>query len=267
MFDKSDRIRVFNDTLNCINNNPDIKKLASHSMINTYLYKDNIRVSIENHFNYNGNISIINQRSLQACKGFEDIAVLNFASATNPGGGVLKGSNAQEECLCRCSTLYKCLNTKELWDNYYLFHREKKDTLYTDSVIYSQEVLVFKEDLVLPTMLSKDDWYKVNVLTCPAPNISKIEILEDDLFEIFKKRIRKILSVAIINRNKNIVLGAFGCGAFKNPPELVAKAFKEILIDEGYRYDFNNIIFAIITPRPNDINNLIAFQNEFKNYL
>lgn len=265
MFDKFDRINVFEDTLNYMNTNEKIRESINNSIINTVLYKDKDNVSISEHFKGEGNIKIINERSFEASRGYENVAVLNFASATNPGGGVKRGSNAQEECLCRCSTLYKCLSTNFLWKNYYEYHRNLEDTLYTDTVVYTKDVLIFKSDTELPYLLPENEWFTVNVLTAPAPNIRReICIEKEDLLNLFKNRIRKILSVSIINGNRNIVLGAFGCGAFKNPPEIVAKAFKEILIDEQYRYEFNNIIFAILTSKDTDTKNIIAFEKEFK---
>ena len=70
------------------------------------------------------------------------IAVHNFASATNPGGGVTRGSRAQEECLCRCSTLYHTLNVKNLWDEYYGFHRSLHNVCYTDACIYTPDIYI-----------------------------------------------------------------------------------------------------------------------------
>lgn len=63
---------------------------------------------------------------MQAASAYKNTktAVHNFASATNPGGGVKRGSNAQEECLCRCSGLYVCLSTQTMWDGFYFPHRQ-----------------------------------------------------------------------------------------------------------------------------------------------
>ena len=70
----------------------------------------------------------------------------NFASATNPGGGVVNGSSAQEEALCRCSTLYFNLNVREMWDGFYTPHRMAHDPLHNDDIIYTPGVVVFKSD-------------------------------------------------------------------------------------------------------------------------
>ena len=72
-----------------------------------------------------------------------------------------------------------------------------------------------------------------------------IEVLTyEELYNIHVKRARNILNVAIKNEDDYLILGAFGCGAFRNNPEIVAKAYKDVLQD--YMYCFKVIDFAII---------------------
>lgn len=261
---KIKRINIFEDTVKHFEDEK-IKESLKYSKENSKLIKEDINLDIES--KKSGNIIVLNTRTFEAAKKYENVAILNFASATNPGGGVKTGSNAQEECLCRCSTLYPCLNQKKFWDEYYNFHRDKKNTFYTNRIIYSPNILVFKKDILEPTFMEEKDWYNVNVITSPAPNLRNEKRVDyNDLLLIFKSRIRQILKVAIMNNNENIVLGAFGCGAFKNPPFIVSRAFKEVLIDEGYNKYFENIIFAIITPN-NNTENFDTFYRTFKTYL
>ena len=244
--DKQKRIEIFEDTLQQIKNIDKLKKSTKYSIENTFLYNEDYNYILPNNPNRKGIIKVIDSRTFKASKGLENVAILNFASATNPGGGVKNGSVAQEECLCRCSNLYPCLKTNYLMDNFYLFHRNRHNTLYTDRIIYSKDIIVFKEDIKEPIMSKEDDWFKVNIITSPAPNLREVKnINQKELLNIFKSRIEKILKVAIINGNTNIVLGAFGCGAFKNPPYLVAKAYQEVLVK--YKNYFDNIIFAVLT--------------------
>ena len=52
---------------------------------------------------------------------------------------------------------------------------------------------------------------------------------------------------------------AFGCGAFRNPPELVAQAFREVLQEEPYKHSFSKVVFAIKSNgRPDDNYNVFA---------
>lgn len=177
------------------------------------------------------------------------IAVLNFASAVNPGGGVKRGSSAQEECLCRCSTLYPALNQQRMWDGYYSPHRAAGDPLYTDACIYTPGVVICKSDEDIPKRLCPEDFVTVDVITCAAPDLrpagdgTPIRVAWDELYHLLLDRARHILSVAAANGVDALVLGAFGCGVFRNDPETVADAFFTAL--EEYRHRFELIEFAV----------------------
>lgn len=184
------------------------------------------------------------------------IAVLNFASATNPGGGVKSGSGAQEESLCRCSTLYPTLNQRELWDQYYLPNREANDPLHTDVCIYSPKVVICKTDESIPRRLPEEQFVTVDVITCAAPNLRQqpgnyhnpdasraAAITKQQLYALHVKRAKHVLHVAAANGIDCLVLGAFGCGAFMNDPNVVAKAYSDAL--EEYCRRFDVIEFAI----------------------
>ena len=162
--------------------------------------------------------------SLHKNNVYAKIAVHNFASATNPGGGVLHGSRAQEESLCRCSTLYPALDTDENWSHYYNFHVD------------------------LPQRLPRESWVTVDVMTCAAPNLRYSDLSDKELLKIHEMRGRHMLTILAHHGAEIFVTGAFGCGAFKNNPKVVAQAYKNILPDfNGY---FKEIVFAIYcTPR------------------
>ncbi len=174
------------------------------------------------------------------------VAVLNFANAFSPGGGVLRGAMAQEECLCRSSTLYSALTIPYLLKNYYKNNARAAGDMGTDAVIYTPGVTVFKSDDELPAALEAP--FEVDVLTCAAPYLNpqrKKPVPEDKLRAILERRVLNILEVAAANGADALVLGAFGCGAFNNPPELVAGAFRSALVDREYRRFFRRVVFAI----------------------
>ena len=160
MFDKKENlINIFIDTEKAYNTKSALKKSIENTKEHTRLYlADNIPDISSANAGANAKVTVSKKRSFEAAFDLKErypdskIAVHNFASATNPGGGVKRGSSAQEECLCRCSTLYPCLDTKYLLDNFYGFHRKLHDLRYTDACIYSPDVIVFKDD----SALSKD---------------------------------------------------------------------------------------------------------------
>lgn len=264
---KKKRIEIFEDTLNFIKTNKKISEETSKSCKNTKFYHDDNQLSKQKNDNF-ASITVINSRTFHAINNFKEskkTAVLNFASATNPGGGVKKGSGAQEECLCRSSNLFQVLNTKSAYDNYYNKNRNLHDARYTDTIIYSPDIIVFKTDEEFPKLIDDSKWIKTDIITCPAPCLINLNIKQTELFEIHKRRARKILTSAINNDVKNIVLGAFGCGAFRNNPEIVARAYKEILIDEEFAKYFDEIIFAVYSDEKN-LTNYNVFYRIFKNY-
>ncbi len=182
------------------------------------------------------------------------IAVHNFASAVNPGGGVTVGSQAQEECLCRCSTLYPVLCSPSLKETYYQYHKKLHNLRYTDACIYSPGIWIIKTDTKVPERMPESAWRQVDVLTCAAPNLRVIPynvpgstllsgVNDQELLEIHKKRARHMLTIAAAHGAEVLVLGAFGCGAFGNKPEIVAKAYKEIVAELGVY--FKRIEFAV----------------------
>lgn len=144
-------IEVFEDTRQWYTADPALQRAVQHSIAGTVLYAPGaLRVpqAALDRFAASAAVTVTGARTLQAAGRWRGarVAVLNFASATNPGGGVERGSSAQEESLCRCSTLYPCLYTPELWQGYYQFHRRRADTRYTDACIYTPDVLVIKTD-------------------------------------------------------------------------------------------------------------------------
>lgn len=222
-------------------------------------------------------IIISKKRTYEAALAYrgQQTAVLNFASSTNPGGGVILGANAQEECLCRCSTLYPNLNADSMWEGFYLPHRRRVNPLHNDDCIYTPDVLVFKTDTAEPEMMPEKDWYPVNVITCAAPNLwdmpsnqmnpgdghIPVAVANEDLQALHEKRMGRVLDIAAVNGNDVVILGAFGCGAFSNPPEVVAQAMKQAVTK--HRYDFKVVEFAVYCS-PWDERNYRIFEHVLK---
>lgn len=190
-------------------------------------------------------IEVVNEKTGQAAarllfSGFKDVVALNFASGRNVGGGFLAGAIAQEEDLCRASGLYLSLKSKPMFYNENIVC---PDSLYTDGIIYTPNVPFYKDEY--GNLLEKP--FKISIISSPAPNISSMDnidlnVLENVLFE----RIKKILYVASAYNHNTIILGAWGCGAFGNDPEMVAKAFKAALNQVS---DFSHVCFAVYDNR------------------
>lgn len=147
------------------------------------------------------------------------VCALNFASARHPGGGFLNGARAQEESLCRASALYACINGNEM----YRHHAHLSGGMYTDYAIYSPGVPVFKDD----DGELLDDSYLCAFVTSPAVNAGTLRHDEDPhaVRGAMRERVRKVLAIMAGHGHDAVVLGAWGCGVFKNDPEMVAELF------------------------------------------
>jgi uncharacterized protein (TIGR02452 family) len=189
---------------------------------------------------------VTNETTLSAHRRHQDkghnVVSLNFASATHPGGGFLSGARAQEEYLCRSSALYLTLKDWPMYD----YHRAKGGCLYSDAMIYSPDVPVFRDDEhdLLPSP------YQASFITSAAPLAKHLQF--DELHQLRKtitSRIRKIITVAQENGHDSLILGAWGCGAFGNNGNLMADLFHQALT-EDFAGAFKEVTFAVVDTSP-----------------
>lgn len=269
---KNYRVEIANKTLEIVKNGfyeykgkkIVIEKELEESIQNTFtiLPKDwdaILKTSIENMFETE--IVIKNCSTIEAIVQEKNgkICVLNFASAKNPGGGFLGGASAQEESLARSSNLYATqIKDKTMYD----FNRNQSSFLYSDYMIYSPNVLFWNDD--------NGSYFEkplvADVITAPAPNKGamlqhnkKEEIARTE--EVLKARMDKVLAIATKQKSDTLILGAWGCGVFRNEPKDVANLFKEI-IAEKYAGAFKKIVFAVFDNSEKK-SNFKHFENTF----
>jgi uncharacterized protein (TIGR02452 family) len=196
------------------------------------------------HGSFVSKIAVMNETTLTAVRQMQanglNPAALNMASALSPGGGFLSGARAQEEYLARSSALFACLRENPM----YAFHGARKDPFYSDYVIYSPDVPVFRNDD--GTLL--DEIYPCSILTSPAvyaDGVSKyMPHRVQEIGPIMEKRIRKLLAAAAVHGHTSLVLGAWGCGAFGNDGNLISGLFRSAFEGE-FGGVFQHVIFAI----------------------
>ena len=194
-----------------------------------------------------GKVTVINSDTVSALVEYYKLGktgVINMASFKRPGGGVAKGSVAQEECLFRCSTIHKDIST----DLY---------PLKEDEALLTKDVMFFK-DKYYQTMYPAF----ADVVTIAAFNLNKFGGNKAKTFEnepeyeqVMRDKIRLMLS--LFKGCENIILGAWGCGVFKNDPERVANMFKGELKNN---YNFKNVVFAVINDNNSVDNNYKIFK-------
>jgi uncharacterized protein (TIGR02452 family) len=249
-----------------------IKEEIDYSVNNTKLFKpngfDEILESANNKLNsweFKTTIEVRNCTVLEALAQLvhtnSKIGCLNFASAKNPGGGFLGGAQAQEESLSRASALYP---TQLKHFEMYEYNRSQSTCLYSDYMIYSPDVLVFRDDN--DTLL--DNPYKVSFVTSPAVNVGAIK--QNNISELvlveqtMLQRMDKVLAIFVANGIESLVLGAWGCGVFQNEPKDIAGYFAHFLLNNGkYSKAFKTILFAVLD-RSKEQENIAAFEKTFE---
>ena len=272
-----ERINVFRDTLRWVETNPKLNKAVEKAKRKTKIFYDNDYPVLDASRLRDQKVSVSTDRSFQAAIRLKKespgsrIAVLNFANAFHPGGSVGAGASSQEECLCRCSTLYPLLNRNYLLNNFYDYHEELGTDNASDTVVYMEGVVICKTDEDLPQRMPEEDWVAVDVITAAAPDLNsypRLLITESPiarppvegfnlpeffdnqpamsdaaLFGYHVKRAIHILTVAAAKGADILVTGAFGCGAFRNDPKVVANAWRTAL--SVFPKVFERVEFAV----------------------
>lgn len=270
-----DRIKIFHDTLDMIETSSELGKSVNATKKSTKIFYENEYPNFDLSRTFETKITVSKKRSYQAAMDLKAenpnirIAVMNFANAFHAGGGVTKGSSAQEECLCRTSTLYPCIYRRTLRDTFYKHHKDLNDPKATDSLVYTPGIKIIKTDEDFPERLPKDKWIDVDVITIAAPDLrtkSNIHAAivgggthmnDAELFGYHVKRAIHMLTCAASMGAEALVLGAFGCGAFENNPEVVARAYKVAL--QEFPNVFKQIEFAVYCS-PKDSKNYDIFK-------
>lgn len=250
------RADIFRDTVLQCRNNPVLRMHMQQSVDKTIVYGEKQPFRLDAYEGYRllttPRCIVIQNTILGTARDYtrqgKRVAILNCANPVRLGGGVDNGAVAQEESICISSTLYPCLNQNRISIQYYQIHASEGDTNWSDRVIYSPDIVVFKSDELVPEMLPEEQWYQIDVLTAAAPYIRDQKYTDySGLKRIFRNRIRNFFSVSMSFHVDYLILGAFGCGAIGNPPEIVAMAFREVMREQvGWGTDiYPQYVFAI----------------------
>jgi uncharacterized protein (TIGR02452 family) len=190
---------------------------------------------------------VVNQDCLEAAqelvKKGHKVAVVNFASHITPGGRFDRGTNGQEENLCHRSELAGFMDAVST-DFYPLGADEKRP----ERLIHTPEVLVFRASSAKSYTLLNEP-FRVGILTSAAPYQPELSSLKDYAHEDDRLHVRALiitqLFAAYEHEYDSVILGAFGSGYYKNPPQAVARIYKEV-IDASFQGVFKQIVFAIL---------------------
>lgn len=247
----------------------DIGEWVRYAENNTEIFGEDFVEGVENLFKNRSEggckISVTGESTVECGRrlslgGIEDIVALNFASGVSVGGGVIRGAVAQEEDLCRSSGLYGCLD-QDMVREYYEKNIVCEDNIYRDSIIYSPLVPFFRDN-----ELELTEPYRMSIVTSCAPCVLGMDMKNLGLREYVNKRFMirmvRVLSLMSYMGHRDIILGAWGCGAFGNDVYDVAGMFKMILDSSEFAGIFDNVVFAIYSKDLHD-KNYIAFKEVF----
>ena len=199
--------------------------------------------------------------ALRELVGSDKVLALNFANATTPGGGYLRGASAQEEDICRRTTLYSSLSSPAA-SPVYSYNKQLDSPFGSDYILLSPEVTAFRDgsmQLSAPTKLFA-------VITSAAPNLygRACEEGRSAIDEAMRHKMRCLFATANDSGYDTLILGAWGCGAFGHRAADVARLFKEVLTDEGFDRFFRRIVFSVyVNPRAMELYNYNCFKKVF----
>jgi uncharacterized protein (TIGR02452 family) len=223
----------------------DLRDAIARARTGTQTYPPEREVPPAANGQYATQLAVTNETTLAAASrlvvaGRRPVA-LNFASARHPGGGFLSGARAQEESLARSSGLYACLEG----DPMYAWHEAHRNPLYTDYAIYSPDVPIFRAD----SGDFLEESFVCAFITCPAVN-ARVALERDPgcrpaIRTTMARRIERVLAIAAAHGHTQIILGAWGCGAFGNDPQEIAMLFRAAM-GGPYRGTFTEVVFAIL---------------------
>ena len=203
-------------------------------------------------------VILVNEKTHEAAMNYHDgqTCILNFASFKNPGGRYIDGSSAQEESLCHNSFLYNVLKKFPAW---YESNKSKLNrALYKDLGLYTPEVKFYTD--------TKE--YAFDVFTCAAPNrgvylrYNPGKENADYADSVLLDRMEFVINVMEDHHVDTAILGAYGCGVFKNNPKTVAEYWHSLLKKTAIK----KIVFAVYDTKGENGETYKAFDNVVKNW-
>lgn len=268
MSSRQERIEIFEGTRQLCLSNPFLKKAIAASQKNQQIYWEGDPIEYgQPRFSVPAEMLLSPKKTVEAAQAYaaagKKVCILNFASSVAPGGGVLTGEQAQEESICRVSTLYFALSDPETAGKFYdyhweLIHKGQMNRRNRDDIIFTPSVVAVRDDTNEEAMMEEKDWYEMDVITCAAPDLRQLgdaaqfSPTMEELRTLHEHRWHCILAVAAQHEADVLILGAFGCGVFANPPELVVEAFNNVLPE--FRNHFETIEFGIYCRSKEDPN-------------
>lgn len=278
------RKKVFLNTVTIIQNgyyyveDTPIKIDSDKTHAQSVFYNEKFDVSNLQNCDNQTNIEVVNSDSLDEGMRLLDLgynpAILNMANRHFPGGGTTNGSVGQEEDIFRRTNIFKSLYQYASIGKSLKIemsrHQYPMDRNYGG--IYSPDVTIFRKNAQngYALMEKPQTIAFISVAGINRPTLTSEGMIDEAHIEMIKNKIRTILRIGLRNGHDSLVLGALGCGAFRNPPRHIALLFNEVLNEKEFFHKYVHISFAIIEDsnsfhKHNALGNLKYFEQQFSN--
>ncbi len=270
---RTQNIAAFKDTTICYNVEPGLNTAVKNSTAKQKVFRGNELLRNQPTGTRNAKIILTPRKTLEAAQEYaaegKKVAILNCASSVKPGGETESGYASQEENLCRCSTLYPCLNHLNAIRDFYTPNRanlnaphKMNSCLTNDDCIYTPGVVIFKEETDGCKMLPEEEWFTVDVISCAGPEFvtsfsspflvgfgARTNENDSRLENTFRRRFDRILNVARTNGVDVVILDFWGYQRSENEAKIVADAARKTA--EEYASYFDTIEMAVGFSSPN----------------
>lgn len=235
------------------------------------IYDDNTQI---NHTIYPYN----NELDMEVCKecsldvavrqlGKGKVGVAHFISPPLLDGGARGGIISRESVFSVRTDLYFCLDDPRIKDKFTENWYYAEYAYGVDDVLYLPGVMLCRDPNM--NLLEEDDMNLINMFVSLTPykmgcNITRNFDLNPRLiFEVYKSRLERIIDAAIDSEIDILVLGDLGCDANMCPPEIVADACREVLVNQGGGNAFKKVIFAVDEPYSQSVNGQASMADAF----
>ena len=258
------RVEIFQQTVQVVNDGKYecegkvVELDSSKTTTETYFYNKPLPLNPANN-DYTTNFGVIEADCIEVSqllnKAGYNVCMLNMANRQNPGGYVIGGSGAQDENIFRRSNLFQSLYQFVDYAKEYGVERNPDNSYPLDrnsGGIYSRSVLIFRGSEKNGYCFLKKP-FEISIVTVPAINNPQLDSVDGILYiterlvEPTKDKIRTILRICGEHKHDCLVLGAFGCGAFRTPPHHMAQLFREVFTESEFVNQFKLVVFAILS--------------------
>lgn len=233
------RKKIQEETNEYIINNEHIKYIPAFYKYNIDSFKDISEIDLKKRDRtIETKLEIVNEDCIdlliryqkETCKKF---CLAVYGDEIKPGGTYLTGTKRQESEVARRT-------------NISLVYNRIKYPLEINGGIFGKNIIIFRDNENNNyNFLEEEIICDCVIVGMPKnPCLENSKYSSDDSMKI-RGKFMAMFDECLKRNSKNLILGAFGCGKYNNPPDHIAMILKELITSYRYKNRFERIIFAI----------------------